>query len=86
MMLDVGNSWQRKNTGRVTIQRGNKAEAERAAQDLIKRGYEIIKTGTHGDNYHTGFRSAEVMDTSYKSEQSYGASCKYFIVLERKEE
>ena len=85
MMLDVGNSWQRKNTGRVTIQRGNKAEAERAAQDLVARGYEIISEGSHGDNYHPGFRSGEVLTTSYKSEMSYGASCKYFIVLERKE-
>lgn len=85
MMLDVGSSWRQKNTGRVTIQRENKLEAERAAQDLVSRGYKIIKTGSHGDNYHAGFRSGEVLSTSYKSEESYGPSCKYFIVLERKE-
>lgn len=75
MMLDVGSSWRQKNMGRVTIQRENKLEAERAAQDLVSRGYKIIKTGSHG----------EVLSTSYKSEESYGPSCKYFIVLERKE-
>lgn len=46
MMLDVGNSWQRKNTGRVTIQRGNKAEAERAAQGTYEPVYFECLKGT----------------------------------------
>lgn len=83
MLIDPGNPWRRRNTGRVTIQRCNKVEAERAAQDLVERGYEIISSGTHGDNYHAGFRSSEVLETGHKSAESYGSKCEYYIVLQR---